>query len=136
LKHALRGLLKKAHPDALAIFGFSPNLLLSQVKLELHQARIAMGSAINWNFQIHAKGPGKLRLEYHVHYQKANGKRTPKVFQLSEQEIKTDQIIRQTRKLSFQDLSTRKHYPGIHEIHLVANGNSIANEEFELIAPE
>ncbi len=27
-----------------------------------------------------------------------------------------------TRKLSFADLSTRKHYPGPHEIAIVING--------------
>jgi len=122
VKHALRGLLKKAHPEALALFGFHDAIELKNVILSTKQQSIRIGDTLEWHFSLEAIGTGNLRLEYHVAYQKANGKTSTKVFQLSEQSIDGSKRISMDKKLSFQDLSTRKHYPGKHVISLVANG--------------
>jgi len=134
VKHALRGLLKKAHPEALALFGFHDSVELSHVVLNTAQSSIQLGETLNWNFSLEAKGSGKLRLEYHVHYQKANGKTSVKVFQLSEQSIEGFKKLGMDKKLSFQDLSTRKHYPGMHRIVLVANGKDVGEVEVSAFA--
>ncbi len=73
----------------------------------------------------------KLRLEYKVHYVKANGKTSPKVFQIKEANFEPGiHKIRFTQH--FQNLTTRKHYPGIHKIELVVNGKVMAETEVEL----
>lgn len=135
VKHALRGLLKKANPDALALFGFHDTIELSNVFLSAQQSSIQLGETLNWGFSFEATGSGKLRLEYHVHYQKANGKTSPKVFQISELTIEGFKKLSMDRKLSFQDLSTRKHYLGMHRIVLVANGKEVGEVDVKVNTP-
>src|SRR5690606_33369291 len=101
VKHALRGLLKKGHPEALALFGFNPE------KLKLEKAQIQfpvavnMGEEVPWNFKAKVKGDGALRLEYIIHYQKANGSLSPKVFQLRESQVKNGDRVELNRKQAF-----------------------------------
>lgn len=131
-KHALRGLLKKGDKTALQLFGFHNQLEVKCQKLQVGQQALAIGEVLLWNFDLFVKGEGKLRLEYHVYFQKASGRQTHKVFQLSEQMIKSDTQIGMNRKHAFRDLTTRKHYPGIHRLELVANGIVVDGIEFEL----
>ncbi len=72
-----------------------------------------------------------LRQEFIVTYMKARGKPSRKVFQISEGEVKPG-VHTVTRKLSFADLSTRKHYPGLHEIAIVVNGVEKASTGLDL----
>lgn len=134
VKHALRGLLKKGHPEALSLFGFGEGITLSNASVGVEQKEVEKGGDLFWNYSLEVSGAGKLRLEYHVYYQKANGSLSPKVFQLSEQQIEGTIKVTQKRKLSLADLTTRKHHPGLHEIHLVANGQDIAQASFILKA--
>lgn len=73
----------------------------------------------------------KVRLEYIVHYVKSTGRTSPKVFQIKEVKLApgTHAV---TRKHSFRDLSTRKHYPGSHIIEVVVNGEVKAGVAVEL----
>ncbi len=134
VKHALRGLLKKGNKTALQLFGFHDQLEVKCLSLTISQKKLSIGDILLWSSELDVKGEGKLRLEYHVYYQKASGKQVHKVFQLSEQQIKTDTQIRLNRKHAFRDLTTRKHYPGVHILELVANGQVLKGIEFELLA--
>lgn len=131
-KHALRGLLKKGNKTALQLFGFHGHLEVKCRNLQVSHQELSIGDILSWNFDLDVKGEGKLRLEYHLYFQKASGKQTHKVFQLSEQQIKTDTQIAMSRKHAFRDLTTRKHYPGLHRLELVANGTVLEGIEFEL----
>ncbi|MDX5321574.1 MAG: DNA alkylation repair protein [Bacteroidota bacterium] len=133
VKHALRGLLKQAHPEALALFGFGDALSVNLKDFFLENDKVEKGGDLLWGAKLEIKGKGALRLEYHVHYCKANGTRSKKVFQISEQHIEAQRDLLIQKKQSFRDLTTRVHYPGIHRIELVANGKSIAGKEFELL---
>jgi hypothetical protein len=62
-----------------------------------------------------------VRLEYTVDYQKAGGKRSKKVFQISEKVYSPGTHLI-SKKHSFKDMSTRKHHPGQHFIGIVVNG--------------
>ncbi len=135
LKHALRGLLKKGHPDALALFGFQ------QVTYNLHHftlstQRLIMGEKLNFELELSHLGnaPALYRLEYVIHYLKANGNKTPKVFQISERMFKPGEKVNFKRQQAFADLTTRKHYPGEHILAIHLNGQAIHNEKFMLAA--
>ena len=73
-----------------------------------------------------------MRLEYGIDYVKSNGKRNRKIFQISEISLKENQKKAYTKTHSFADVSTRKHYPGIHSITLVVNGVERVMLDFEL----
>ena len=42
--------------------------------------------------------------------------------------------IKYTRTLSFQDLTTRKHYSGIHTLAVIINGLEMKSADFEVVA--
>jgi hypothetical protein len=63
---------------------------------------------------------------------KSNGKRNRKIFKISEVSLKENEKKSYTKKHSFADVSTRKHYPGIHSITLIVNGAERGTLDFEL----
>ena len=132
VKHALRGLLKQAHPRALALFGLQQ--LPLQVTLEMHNARVSVAQPLH--FSIELAGPAdskaKLRLEYKIGYRKKSGQLNYKVFQLSTKEW-AGQPLRFERRQAFIDLTTRKHYPGQHHLQIMLNGHCYAESFFEFV---
>ncbi len=131
VKHANRTLLKKGHPEALALFGFnSHGGVVSD--FGLNQSILALGKAVTFSFSVTAPVSAKVRLEYGVEYVKSSGKHSRKIFQISEITLKAGETRVYTKKHSFMDLSTRKHYAGTHTLTLIVNGVEQERAEFEL----
>ena len=93
---------------------------------------VSIGGDLRFSFTLETKEATKVRLEYGVDYVKANGKRSRKIFQISESDMKENQKKLYSRKLSFEDLSTRRHYPGVHSITLIVNGVEQGTLDFYL----
>jgi hypothetical protein len=74
----------------------------------------------------------ELLVDYAVHFVKANGARRPKVFKLRRLKLPARGSVRLQARLSFVDLTTRKHYAGRHAIDLLVNGVRFALCEFEV----
>lgn len=126
VKHGLRTLLKAAHADSLRLFGYAD---LEHFQLESFKAthpQIMLGDALNLALVFQLRDAAKLRIEYLVHYQKKNGNTSSKVFQWSEKTFAKGQHQLQKQQ-HFQDLSTRKHYPGTHRIEVRVNGEVLAS---------
>lgn len=136
VKHALRTLLKQPHPKALQLFGYADptHILLDDFQLKYDRVPLEGDQYFTFNIKNQAKQSAKLRLEYIVHFQKKKGT-SPKVFQIAELELGANESRAYDRKQSFKELTTRKHYPGIHAIELRVNGVVKAVNEFELIFP-
>uniref|UniRef100_UPI00321757EC DNA alkylation repair protein n=1 Tax=uncultured Draconibacterium sp. TaxID=1573823 RepID=UPI00321757EC len=124
IKHACRTLLKQGNKRAMLLFGFANPELMEVEKVEFSNASPQIGDNITFQFELNLRitQKQKVRLEYIVYYQKANGKTSPKVFQIKEVEmLPGNHSI--TKKHSFKNMSTRKHYPGVHTLKVVVNGN-------------
>jgi len=132
VKHGCRTLLKKGNRDVLAIFGYHDADSIDVKDFTLENTSISIGEDINFSFVIKVKEPTKIKLEYGIDYVKANGKRNRKIFQISEVSLKENENKTYTKKHSFADLSTRKHYPGIHSITLIVNGVEQSKIDFDL----
>ena len=132
VKHACRTLLKKGNSEALAIFGLGDAAAVEVSDLALETESIRIGEDITFSFTIAAKEAAKARLEYGIDFVKSSGKRNRKVFQISEISLKENTKKPYTRKHSFADVSTRKHYPGVHSITLIVNGAERGALDFEL----
>ncbi len=134
IRHGCRGLLKKAHTDAYALFDLKNGADCRIEHFSLQQKKIAIGGKLMFSFQLVNTGKKEtsLRLEYKVHYRKAGGQSSGKIFQLSEKKFLPGQAYSFKKQQSFQDFTTRKHYPGKHQISLLVNGKEMANEEFML----
>ena len=133
VKHACRTLLKRAHPEALALFGYDEP---SGVKISgfEHDKRVKIGESLNFRFTIRHEQSGsmKLRIEYGIDYLKSNGSLNRKIFQLSEMEFKDGKSSAFTRSQSFRNMTTRKHYNGRHRLAIIVNGKEMAKGEFEV----
>lgn len=124
LKHALRGLLKKGHPQALQLFGFAGDLTFQITKLQLVPCALTIGEKLKFEFELCHAGPSpaKYRLEYLLHYVKMNGSLSPKVFQIAEKTLQPGEKWLLQRQHSFEERTTRKHQPGLHQWQLQVNG--------------
>lgn len=134
VKHGCRTLLKKGNRDVLGIFGFADTDCVKVHNFSLDAVSVCAGEDITFSFQIEAKKETKVRLEYGIDYMKANGKRTRKIFKISEPSLRKNKIKLYSKTHSFADSSTRKHYPGIHSITLIVNGIEWGTLDFELYA--
>ncbi len=131
VKHALRGLLKKRHPQALQLFGYQP--LTTQAQLTLATSQLRLGETLHFTAQLDFPvNPGKVRIEFAIDFASANGKLRHKVFQWSEREI-NEPSWQQSRSYRFIDLTTRKHYCGAHRLHLIVNGQILTSSDFVLM---
>ena len=132
VKHGCRTLLKKGNPDVLAVFGYKNTASVDVDGFALKTASVLIGGNITFSFSVSAKEAQKIRLEYGIDYVKSNGKRNRKIFQISEISLKENQKKQYTKTHSFADVSTRKHYPGIHSITLIVNGAEKGTLDFKL----
>lgn len=131
VKHACRTLLKAGDKRALAIFGYSDPALISVGNLKLDKKALSIGDVLTFSFYITVEKKSKVRLEYAVYFVKAKGKSSKKVFKITEKDYDSG-TYPISKKQAFQEQTTRKHYPGTHQISIIVNGEEKAKASFEL----
>jgi len=133
IKHACRGLLKQGHKQVLTLFGYSKasHVTLKQLTLD---PQVKLGDKLNFGFELKTtdKYLGKLRVEFVIHFMKANGKTVGKVFKICEGEYLVDQKLI-AKYFSFKAISTRKYYLGKHQLSVVVNGETLVSKDFKLV---
>ena len=132
VKHGCRTLLKKGNRETLALFGCDDATAIDVIDFTLTAQVVTIGEDITSSFSISTKQAVKVRLEYGIDYVKSGGKRNRKIFQISEVSLKANEKKTYAKKHSFADVSTRKHYPGIHSITLIVNGAERGTLDFDL----
>ncbi|MNJ70320.1 hypothetical protein D3C77_667700 [compost metagenome] len=65
---------------------------------------------------------------------KANGQTSRKLFRLVDRTFPGGSHLTGIRKHSWKDLTTRRHYPGEHQIVLLVNGREVASTLVKLVA--
>jgi 3-methyladenine DNA glycosylase AlkC len=134
VKHALRSLVKQGHRGALDTLGVGerPRVAVEQVKLLPKVVRV--GGDLRFSFVLvsTAKGAQELLVDYAIHFIKANGASTPKVFKLRRLTLERAARADLSGKVSFENLTTRRHYPGRHRIDVLVNGIRYPLAEFEV----
>lgn len=131
VRHALRGRLKAADPAALSLFGY-PNP--PQVDLVDFTAgsSVAFTGKLPYRFEVISQADQHVLIDAVVHYVKANGSRSTKVFRIADRALKPGQRVQYDRTVDFKPVSTRKHYPGQHRVEVRVNGQVFVGAEFEL----
>jgi hypothetical protein len=72
-------------------------------------------------------------LDLRIHFVKANGKPSPKVFKLRTVTLEPGRIQELRKTVSLAELTTRKHYPGNHDVEALVNGKVVPLGSFQLI---
>jgi 3-methyladenine DNA glycosylase AlkC len=124
VKHALRSLIKAGHRGALATLGVAarPRVEILAVRLSARKVRLGGGLRFSFELKSAAAREQSLMVDYAVHYVKANGATRAKVFKLRKLTLAAGARVKLTSSVSFVDLTTRRHYPGLHRIELRING--------------
>jgi len=135
VKHASRTLLKQGNTEMMNLFGFGS---LENIKIDHFQIltpKIKIGEALAFTFQLKNIGDlsSKIRLEYGLYYQKANGSLSRKVFTISEKEYAKNSTTTINRKQPFKIITTRKLHLGLHQLSLIINGKEFEKIDFELV---
>ncbi len=123
VKRACRSMLKKGNTRALVLFGFGDPGHIEVDGLEFDKQSLVIGDELSFSFEIKiiGKEAHRVRLEYGVDYVKTRNKISRKIFQIKEADIEPGSHTI-SKKHSFKELSTRKHYPGQHTFTIIING--------------
>ena len=134
VKHACRTLLKQGKPDVMQLFGFGSVKEITIEDFKINTPSVKLGNALEFSFLLRNKAstPLKLRLEYGLYYQKANGTLAKKVFKISEKIYADKSSTKITRKQSFKIITTRKFHLGKHQVSIIINGQEFTALDFDL----
>ncbi len=134
--HSMRTLVKRGHPGALEILGFATTPDVTVLGFTCTPDTVSIGEHTVVSGRVRSTGSSvrKLVLDLVVHYVKANGSTSAKVFKGKVAELGPDDEVEIRRKLSLHDMTTRKHHPGNHRVELQIAGHVVAETEFELRA--
>lgn len=124
VRHALRSLIKAGHPGALAVLGYGDPGTVEVRGEALNPAEPRIGESVEVQFTLHNPGAARRRLlvDFRIHFVKANGTASPKVFKLKELTLAPGASTNLRKRVSLAELSTRRHYPGVHRVDLLLNG--------------
>ena len=132
IRHGTRTLVKSGHPDVFGLLGYDSDPEIKIKKFTLSNTAIHMGDDLWFSFTVESMEPQKFVLDYAIHFVKANGDLSAKVFKIKNMSMQTE-AIRIEKKHSFKFITTRKYYPGKHAIALHVNGREVAKKRFTLM---
>ncbi len=135
VRHALRSLVKQGDPGALALLGYGGAPKVSIENVVIDPKRVAKGEKviIGFNLRSRARKSQRILVDLRVHFVKANGKPTPKVFKLKSAELYPKETATFRKTITLAELTTRKHHPGRHEVEALINGTAFSLGSFQLI---
>ncbi len=124
VQHALRSAVKRGDAGALKVLGFgkTANLTVSDVAITPKQPRMGERVVITCTLRNPGARAQRVVVDLLVHFVKANGSTSPKVFKLANVDLAAGDAISVRKTISLADLTTRRHYPGRHHVELQMNG--------------
>ncbi len=135
IKHGCRTLLKKGNTEVMELFGFgyTKNILIEN--FQISTTKLKIGESLKFDFRLLNNNNKniKIRLEYGLYYQKANGTLSKKTYKISEKEYPANSITQLHRKQSFRVITTRKFHRGLHQVSIIINGKEFEKRNFELV---
>jgi 3-methyladenine DNA glycosylase AlkC len=124
VRHGLRTLIKAGDPHALAILGFGSEspVRLQGVAIEPKKVHIGESVRITADLDNASNRQGAALVDFVVHFVKANGTTSPKVFKGGERSLPAGESTRVSKLVSLAQHSTRSHYAGVHKVEVQVNG--------------
>lgn len=124
IHRALRTLIKSGHDEALFLIGVGKSTKIKLSRFKINQKKFRLGDRLEFSFQISSqkKISQNLVVDYIMHFQRANGKTTPKVFKLKTLQIDGGGSIQLTKAHVLKKVSTRSYYSGRQFLEIQING--------------
>jgi 3-methyladenine DNA glycosylase AlkC len=126
VNHALRSLVKKGHPEALKLLGVGAVAKIRVKAVCFTTRTVRIGGELEFSFDLVSVGRSRqsLMVDYAVHFVKANGSTSPKVFKLKRLDLSPGESATLSGRVSFREMTTRKHHPGLHRFDALINGKA------------
>ena len=134
VRHGLRFLIKRGDAGALDALGVGHAVALDVRAARVLPARARIGDKVRIEAELHNPTPQAQRVlaDLQGHYVTAHGGAAPKVFKLQTLDIPPGATVAVGKTLSLQQMTTRTHYPGAHQVELVLNGRPQPLGQFQL----
>lgn len=134
VRHALRWAVKQGEPGALKALGFGQKAEVSLMGARVSPARVPVGGKVKIEFDL-ANATDRAQdvmVNFQIHYVKANGATAAKVFKLKALSLVAGETARLHKTVSLREMTTRKHYPGKHQVDVLVNGAAMPLGAFHL----
>lgn len=137
VQRALRTLVKAGDPDALDVLGYGP----PQVDLRefsLIPDPLTLGGKLNLHFTLQSTAVTEqnLVIDFVIHFVKANGQTSGKVFKLKTAVLAPNEAITIEKSHPIRPITTRNYYPGTHRVEIQVNGQIVGERSFALVLQE
>lgn len=134
VKRACRNLIKEGDKTSLSFFAFEKNVKVDVPDLKLDKSKVKMSDTLTFSFSVQSKKTTeqKIVVDYRIHFRKKSGGTSPKIFKLKEINLAPKQQVGIVKRQHFKDLTTRKHFPGVHTLEILINGKVLASKKFSL----
>ncbi|MCP3136746.1 DNA alkylation repair protein [Pyxidicoccus xibeiensis] len=126
VRHALRSSIKRGEPAALEVLGAGrPSGI--EVRATSLPRKATLGGTVEVRFEVanRSKRSQALVVDLAVYFQKASGEARPKVFKVRALTLEAGQTEEVGKRVSFAQLTTRRHYPGPHRFEALVNGQGM-----------
>jgi 3-methyladenine DNA glycosylase AlkC len=136
IEHALRSAIKRGEAGALRLLGFGRKPAVAVEAARVRPQRVAIGGqvAVSFTLRSTAKAPQSLLVDLAVHFVKANGRASPKVFKLKRVELPARGQVELAKTISLAVHTTRKPRPGRHRVDVLVNGDAFPAASFIVVA--
>ncbi|HSI05412.1 MAG TPA: DNA alkylation repair protein, partial [Myxococcota bacterium] len=126
VEHALRSAVKRGEREALAILGFGKKATVAIEDVRFEPKKVAIGDGVEVHFSVRntTRRPQDLLVDLAVHFVKANGKATPKVFKVQRLALAGGASATLKARVSLKVHTTRKPNPGVHAVDVLVNGSA------------
>jgi 3-methyladenine DNA glycosylase AlkC len=133
VRHALRSAIKRGEPWALRVLGFGGPAQVQVRRFRAHPPAPRIGGEVELSFRIENRlaRTQHVLVDLVVHFVKARGA-TAKIFKLRTIRLAPGVGMLLGKKISLAQLTTRRHYPGVHRVEAMLNGRRVPLGEFRL----
>jgi 3-methyladenine DNA glycosylase AlkC len=134
VRHGLRTLIKQGDSGALAVLGYGKDspTRIDGVAVTPEVVRIGESVRITVDLVNSSDRPSEALVDILVHFVKANGSTSPKVFKGGERSLQPGDRAVVSKLISVAQFSTRTHYPGVHIVEIQINGRIEPGGSFEI----
>lgn len=133
-KHSLRTAVKRGDTASLEHLGYAlPSITIKN--LTLAPSLLKVGESLTFSFTVESTSSKSqtLLVDYLIHFKKANGKLSPKVFKLTATKLLAGQDLSFKKAHTLKPMTTRTLYSGDHVLEIQINGQSFGKLPFTLL---
>lgn len=134
IRHALRSAIKRGEPGALDIIGAGDATGLTVSSSSVAPVRVGIGDSVTATASVvnESATTRVVMLDLRVHFVKADGRTSPKVFKGASFELPPGAEREVRKRISLKQHTTRTHYPGRHAVEVIVNGSASPAGAFDL----